>query len=290
MQTEEKEELKMKQNLICEGDLVLLWFEDEKTYLLKAGIGKKHPIHCGRPIPHENIIGKEFGSYIEGTSLKGFYLKPSTEDLMFKASRESGVVYSKDAALLAVKLSIHSGKKVLEIGTGSGALTLFLAHQVAPTGKVCTYDLRSDLPINAVRNIERSDLSYVVEFNQRKKEEPFPENTFDCVILDIPTPWEEVLLVKAALKGGGRLCSLNPTINQVERMAETLRENGFINVEAVELLERGILARAGKSRPEMRMIGHTEYMLFATRVGEIPPQPPAAPEEEITPVDPVSIN
>jgi len=277
-------------NAIKEGDLVLLWFEDEKTYLLKAGRGKKHPIHCGRPLLHEDIIGKEFGSYIEGTSLKGFFLKPSTEDLMFKASRESGVVYSKDAALLAVKLSIHSGKKILEIGTGSGALTLFLAHQVAPTGKICTYDLRTDLPANAVRNIERSDLQAVVEFNHRQKGDPFPENAFDSVILDIPTPWEEVELVKKALKGGGRLCSLNPTINQVERMAETLRDHGFINVEAVELLERKILARAGKSRPEMRMIGHTEYMLFATKVGDIPPAPPKAEEPVTAPVDPVSVN
>ncbi len=276
-------------NEIKEGDLVLLWFEDEKTYLVKTGKGKKHPIHCGRPIPHEEIIGKEFGSYISGTSLKGFFLKPSTEDLMFKASRESGVVYSKDAALLAVKLSIHSGKKVLEIGTGSGALTLFLAHQVAPTGKICTYDLRADLPANAVKNIERSDLSSVVEFNRRQKGDPFPENAFDAVTLDIPTPWEEVELVKKALKGGGRLCSLNPTINQVERMAETLREHGFIHVEAVELLERKILARAGKSRPEMRMIGHTEYMLFATKVGDVPPQPPAPPTEEVSPADPVSV-
>lgn len=277
-------------NLIKERDLVLLRFEDEQTYLLKITRGKKHPIHCGRPILHDDLIGKEFGAHIEGTSLNGFYLKPSTEDLMFKASRESGVVYSKDAAYLAIKLGIHSGKKVLEIGTGSGALTLFLAHQVAPTGKICTYDLRADLPVNAVRNIERSDLGYVVEFNQRKKEEPFPENAFDCVILDIPTPWEEVELVKKALKGGGKLCSLNPTINQVERMAETLRDHGFINVEAVELLERKILARAGKSRPEMRMIGHTEYMLFATRVFDAPPKPVVTEEPVVAPVDPVSAN
>lgn len=262
----------ISKNTIKEGDLVLLWFEDEKTYLLKISRGKKHPIHCGRPLLHDDIIGKEFGSWVSGTSLKGFFLKPSTEDLMFKASRESGVVYSKDAALLAVKLSIHSGKKILEIGTGSGALTLFLAHQVAPTGKICTYDLRADLPANAVRNIERSSLQDVVEFHQRKKGDPFPENEFDSVILDIPTPWEEVELVKKALKGGGRLCSLNPTINQVERMAEALRAAGFIHVEAVELLERKILARAGKSRPEMRMIGHTEYMLFATKVDDIPPE------------------
>ncbi len=276
---------KLNTNAIKEGDLVLLMFEDEKTYLLKICRGKKHPIHCGRPLLHEDLIGRDFGSPLLGTSLKGYLLKPSTEDLMFKASRESGVVYSKDAALLAIKLSIHSGKRVLEIGTGSGALTLFLAHQVAPSGKICTYDLRSDLPENAVRNIERSDLQSVVEFNQRQKGEPFPENSFDCVVLDIPTPWEEVELVKKALKGGGRLCALNPTMNQVERMAEALREHGFINIESVELLERKILARLGKTRPEQRMIGHTEYMIFATRVADWPVEVPVV-QAEVPNADP----
>ena len=56
-------------------------------------------------------------------------------------------------------------------------------------------------------------------------------------------------VVKEALKGGGRLVSLNPTFNQIEKMAEALRQHGFIRVEAVELLERPILAREGKTRP-----------------------------------------
>ena len=35
------------------------------------------------------------------------------------------------------------------------------------------------------------------------------------------------LFVRHALKGGGRLVSLNPTFNQIERMAETLRRSGL---------------------------------------------------------------
>jgi tRNA (adenine57-N1/adenine58-N1)-methyltransferase len=87
--------------------------------------------------------------------------------------------------------------------------------------------------------------------------------SFDAVILDIPLPWDEVQVVKQALKSGGRLVSLNPTFNQIEKMAEALREQGFILVEARELLEREILARGGKTRPVQRMVGHTEFMLFA---------------------------
>ena len=86
------------------------------------------------------------------------------------------------------------------------------------------------------------------------------------MILDIPTPWEEVAVVKEALRGGGVLVSLNPTYNQIEQVAEALRLAGFIRIEACEILLRPILARAGKTRPVQRMVSHTEFLVFATKV------------------------
>ena len=53
---------------------------------------------------------------------------------------------------------------------------------------------------------------------------------------------------------------------QFERMAEALRREGFIQVESQELLQRPILAREGKTRPVLRMVGHTEFLLFGIRV------------------------
>ena len=197
-----------------------------------------------------------------------YLLKPTMEDLMMKASRESGIIYPKDAALLIMKAGIHSGSKVMEIGTGSGSLTMALAQAVAPNGHVFSYDRREDLPKNAYKNIQRAGLNSFVTFCQRQAAEPFAESGFDAVTLDIPQPWEEVRVVKQALKSGGRLVSLNPTFNQIEKMAEALREQGFICVESRELLEREILARGGKTRPAQRMIGHTEFMLFAIKVAE----------------------
>ena len=250
---------------IAEGDLVLLWFDDERTYMIEVARGKRASIHCGKPLLVDDWIGQPFGKKIICEHGFGYLLKPTMEDLMMKASRESGIIYPKDAALLMMKAGIHSGSKVMEIGTGSGSLTMALARAVAPSGHVFTYDRREDLPKNAHKNIARAGLGSYVTFCQRQAMEPFPEKDFDAVILDIPQPWDEVLVVKQALKSGGRLVSLNPTFNQIEKMAEALREQGFILVEARELLEREILARAGKTRPVQRMIGHTEFMLFAVR-------------------------
>ncbi len=253
-------------NQIQEGDVILLWFGDEETsYLVEVTRGKKVGIHCGRPLLVDDWIGQEFGTKVVCEHGAGHLLKPTLEDLMMKASRESGIIYPKDAAFLMIRAGIHTGCKVLEIGTGSGSLTMALASQVRPSGRVHTYDRRTDLPKNAVRNIVRAGFKDYVSFEQRNSQEPLPESGFDVAILDIPTPWEEVTVVKEALKGGGRLVSLNPTFNQIERMAEALRQNGFLRVEAVELLERPILAREGKTRPVMRMVSHTEFMLFGTK-------------------------
>ncbi len=254
-------------NLVQAGDVVLLWFgEEETTYLVEATPGKRVGIHCGKPLSVDEWFGKEYGTKIQCEHGQAILLKPSLEDLMMKASRESGIIYPKDAAFLMIRAGIKSGQKICEIGTGSGSLTMALAQTVAPTGKVYTFDRRTDLPQNAHKNIARAGLGEYVSFNQRVAGEPLPEKGFDTIILDIPQPWEEVEVIKEAVKGGGRIVSLNPTFNQIEKMAEALRRAGFIKVQAVELLEREILAREGKTRPVMRMVSHTEFMLFATKI------------------------
>lgn len=253
-------------NLIREGDSILFWFgEEEVSYLVEAARGKRVAIHCGKPLLMDDWIGREFGEKVVCDHGEGFLLKPTLEDFMMKASRQSGIIYPKDAAFLMMRTGIQSGSKVLEVGTGSGSLTMALAQTVAPSGKVYTFDRRTDLPQHAVRNIQRAHLEPYVVFNQRESAAPFPEGGFDAAVLDIPTPWEEVAAVKQALKGGSKLASLNPTFNQIERMAEALKEHGFVQVECVELLERQILARAGKTRPVQRMVSHTEFLLFGTK-------------------------
>lgn len=254
-------------NRIQENSLVLLWFEEKETsYLVTVTPAKRVGIHCGKPLAVDEWIGREYGEKVVCDHGTGYLLKPTMDDLMMKASRESGIIYPKDAAMILMKTGISSGSKVLEIGTGSGSLTMALAQTVAPTGRVFSFDRRLDLPQNAVKNVARAGLDASVIFCQRTAGEPFSEKDFDAVILDIPTPWEEVQVVKDALRPGGRLASLNPTFNQIERMAEALRQNGFIRVESLELLERSILAREGKTRPVQRMVSHTEFLVFATRV------------------------
>ncbi|MBI4395436.1 MAG: tRNA (adenine-N1)-methyltransferase [Candidatus Omnitrophica bacterium] len=252
-------------NVIEEGDPVLIRFDDEVTYLIEVNSSRKFGIHRGQPIELKDLIGKSYGDSLDFGRAKAILLEPTLEDFIMKARRESGIIYPKDAAMILMKLGIRSGSRVIEIGTGSGALTLALAAQVAPEGKVYTYDRREDFIELAKGNLKKAKLLSYVEFNQRAGHEPFHETEVDAIVSDVPEPWNEVELIKASLKNGRRIAALNPTYNQIEKMAEALEKSGFAMIEAMEVLVRGILARPGKTRPEQRMVSHTEFLLFAVK-------------------------
>jgi tRNA (adenine57-N1/adenine58-N1)-methyltransferase catalytic subunit len=258
----------ISRNLIQEGDSILLWFEDESTYLVAVQQGKKFNIHCGKPIDLGELIGKPYGIWLETTSnIRALVLEPTIEDFVMKAKRESGIIYPKDAAILMMKCGIRTGRRVIEVGVGSGSLTTALAAQVAPSGMIYSYDVREDFLKLAEGNLKKAKLLDGVKLIKREGHEPFGEQEVDAIVLDVPEPWREVDNIKASLKSGGRLASLNPTYNQIEQMSGTLGKAGFILIEAQEVLVRGILARPGKTRPEQRMVSHTEFMLFAVRPG-----------------------
>ncbi len=55
-------------------------------------------------------------------------------------------------------------------------------------------------------------------------------------------------------------------MNQIEKTATELKKSGYADIESIELLIRTIEAREGMTRPSMRMIGHTTYLVFARKV------------------------
>ena len=255
----------ISKNVIQEHDPVLICFEDEVTYLVEVTPGQKLGIHRGRPIDLGELIGKSYGEWFDVGTSRALLLEPTVEDFVMKARRESGIIYPKDAAMILMKLGIGAGSRVIEIGTGSGALTLALASQVRPDGKVHSYERREDFLKLAEGNLRKAKLLSYVELNKRMNHEPFAEQEVDAIVSDVPEPWLEVEQIKSSLKDGGRLAVLNPTYNQIEKMSGALEQSGFVRLEAMEILVRKILVRAGKTRPEQRMVSHTEFLLFAVK-------------------------
>ena len=272
----------MANEKICDGDYVLIYLDARRTYMIKMDAGKTFHTHKGY-LKLDELIGKEYGEPIK--SSLGIYfttLKPTLTDYIMKSSRNTQITYPKDAALIAMFSGIGPGSRVIESGTGTGALTTALAHYVGSTGKVYTYELRSEFQKNAAKNLQRSKLIEHVEMKIGDVTLGYEEKDVDAVILDLATPWLVVPHAYQALKPAGIIVSFSPTIDQVVKTTEALRENNFVFIETIECIMRAMQVERGKTRPQTLMTGHTGYITHARKILKPPYQePPQKPAQEL---------
>lgn len=254
-----------KSDTVGEGDHVLLYLQQGKTWLIKIQPNTKIHTHAGF-VESKDIIGKEYGSRVlSNTSAEFVLLKPIMRDFVTKSSRPTQVVYPKDLGAIAAWTDLSPGKIVVESGTGSGSLTCFAANLVRPEGHVYSYEIREDFLKIARKNIERCGMSEYVTLINRDAREGIEQRGVDVAILDVGDPWALVRPMADALRGGGLLTSISPTVNQVEKVTMELDRVGFVDVETLEMMMRRMEVREGRTRPSMRMIGHTAYLTFARR-------------------------
>ena len=248
-----------------EGDYILLYLSQRKTYLVKVEAGKSFHTHKGF-IKFDDLIGKDYGSCIlSSLGVEFTVLKPLLRDFVMKSVRKTQITYPKDIALIVMFSGIGPGSRVVEAGTGTGALTTALAHYVKPDGKVYSYEIRDEFLKTAEKNLKRAGLIDFVELKNKDVTTGINESDIDSVILDLATPWLVVSHAYDALKSCGTLVSFSPTIDQVVKTVEALNENGFVDMETVECLMRGMQIERGKTRPQTLMTAHTGYVTFARK-------------------------
>lgn len=254
---------------IADGDFVLLVLERRKTYMVKVEAGKTFHTHKGY-VKLDDLIGRDFGEIFQSSLGAQFtVLKPMLTDYIMKSSRNTQITYPKDAALIVMLSGIGPGSRVIESGTGTGALTTALAHYVGPNGRVFTYELRQEFQKNAEKNLKRSNLLDYVELKSGDITQGIEERDADAVILDLAVPWLVVPHAYMALKPSGTLVSFSPTIDQVVKTTEALRENGFILIETIECIMRAMQVERGKTRPQTLMTGHTGYITSSRKATKL---------------------
>lgn len=192
--------------------------------------------------------------------------EPRLMDLVDSFDRPTQILYPKDIGYAIYRLGLKNGDSVIEVGTGSGAITAAIAQTIAPDGRIYTYENRKEFLKNAQKNLAKTGLTSRVTFRNVDPSEGFLERKVDAAIIDLGDPWKMISPAWDALAGGGTLAGFTPTVNQLEKLAEALRKNGFLVLEAVELLIREFKTEAGKVRPESRMIGHTAYVTIARKI------------------------
>ncbi|MGE5643855.1 MAG: tRNA (adenine-N1)-methyltransferase [Byssovorax cruenta] len=264
-----------------DGDLAQLVGLRHKHFIVPLKAGAKFESHRGI-ILHDELIGKQWGTQVFSHIGSPFFLlQPSLGDLLIDLPRTTQILYPKDIGFIFVTMGIGPGQTVMEAGTGSGSMTIALAYAVGPEGRVISYEVKPDVQNLARKNLTRFGFESRVDFKLRDIQEGFDETDADSFFLDVPNPYDYLNHIRRALKPGGFLCCLLPTMNQVEKTLIALRQANFAFVEVCEMLLRFYQAEPSRLRPTDRMVAHTGYLIFARRIE--PPEDPRGRElaEEI---------
>lgn len=252
---------------IEEGAYVLFFYHASKNWLTRIEKNKKFHTHIGI-IDFDSILGLEYGSSVITSKQKKVYLMlPTIFDFVMKSDRKTQIVYPKDLGYIAIRTGLKSGCNVLEIGTGSASLTTFFASLVGPSGHVFTYDVNEEFMEIARKNLKKSGMeNYVSMFKRDIMTEGLERTDIDIAIIDLGDPWNVLQTVHKCLKNSGSVAVICPTMNQLEKTSKHMNEVGFMDIESTEIMIRNIEAREGKTRPSMRMIGHTTYLIFGRKM------------------------
>lgn len=249
-----------------EGDPVSLVGPNEPARLMRLARG---PQRVGQDsvIDLTDQIGRPVGGPVAWLGATFRAVRPSLSDLLGALRRGAQIVTAKDAAQILLLAGVAPGGHVAEAGSGSGALTLVLASAVGPTGRVVSCDRRPEFLENARTNVARAGWGDRVDFRARDvAKEGWGEGEFSSIVLDLAEPWGVLVASHASLVSGGYVATYTPTYNQLERTVRHLREVGFAEVRAVEVIERGIHVGEGGTRPEFDMLGHTGFLAAGRKV------------------------
>ena len=247
-------------------DLVLLISEDGKRFYTRLTPGRRQHTHQGI-IDHDQLIDQPLGRKISSTTGNVYIVvEPSLEELMKEIRRKTQIIYPKEAGRIIFKLNIFPGRRVIEAGSGSGALTIALARFVAPSGRVFSYEARDEMLQNARENVAKVGLADQVEFKLQDIRDGFAEHDVDSLFLDVREPWLYLHHVKAVLKPSGFFGAIVPTTNQINELLIGLKRHDFGGIEVEENWIRSYKPVPSRLRPKDVMVGHTGYLIFARSV------------------------
>lgn len=237
--------------------------ERGKKYILKPGAEFQSDLGIVKADVLDNAqIGDEVKSHLDH-SFK--IVKPNVNDFIDLMERRCSILIKKDIGQVLAHTGLGAGSRVVDAGTGAGAIALHFGNVVGLEGKVFTYEVREDFAEVARRNIDNFGITNI-EVKNKNIKEGIDENNIDLIFLDLPKPFEIFEEVMESLNVGGWLAVYAPYIDQAETSYRVAKKLGFYDIEIIETLERGLEVRTQGVRPKTRMVGHSGYLLFARKL------------------------
>ena len=188
------------------------------------------------------------------------YLSP----LLRKLKRGPAVTLPKDAGMIIAYTGIGKDSRVVELGSGSGFLTVQFANIVK---EVISYEKREEFLKIAEGNVKRCGFTNVT-FKHRDVLEPNAidekDGSFDLVFCDIAEAEKVVPHAHAALKLGGFLAAHCLHVEQAKALVLETQKT-FSEVSMVESIVREYEVNERGTRPKHIGLMHTAYLVFARK-------------------------
>lgn len=215
-------------------------------------------------VKKEELKKSKEGDLLKSNTGKEFFIfNPYFIDLYRKIKRNAQIIPLKDIGFIIAETGINKNSKVLDAGSGSGALACFLAGIAK---EIVTYEIREDFIEIVKSNIEFLKLKNI-KIKNRNIYDEIDDKNIDVIILDLPEPWNAIENCSRALKPGGFLVSYSPSIPQISDFANAARKNeNFLYLKTVEITEREWEVEDRKVRPKSKGLGHSGFMSFARKV------------------------
>ena len=184
-------------------------------------------------------------------------------DLHKKIKRDAQIIPLKDIGLIVSETGVNKKSRVVDAGSGSGALACFLANIAK---EVITYEIREDFIEIVKNNIKFLNIKNI-KIKNKNIYDGIDEKNVDLVVLDLPEPWKALESAEKSLKAGGFLVSYSPTIPQVMDFVNYVRKNeNFAYLKTSEIIEREWEVEERKVRPRSQAIGHSGFLSFVRKI------------------------
>ena len=250
------------------GEVCLLVDGRGRHYLVDLDPRGVFQYHVGT-LPHAAIIGGPEGAVLRSSGEGRLVaLRPRLADYVLGMKRGAQVVYPKDIGPIIHWGDIRPGHKVLEAGTGSGALALALLGAVGPEGRVTSVEERPDHAAVARAAIVRllGEVPPNLDLRIGRVQDQVEAAGPDRLVLDLQEPWEVVGPAVAGMADGGVMAAYLPTVPQVQHLQDELRRSRrFVEVSTFEVLLRDWVAEGRSVRPASQMVGHTGFITVARK-------------------------